>query len=94
MRTNINSFTICNVFGFGQDRVVSLWIDSCASAAQHLHKRHSSYRARERARALKRVTVVAAVTGAALKAMAMRLAITGPQWQPVRLTSPVLVTTA
>jgi len=96
MRTNIfTAVTNRNVFGFGQDRVVSLWIDSCASAAQHLHVRHASRRAVGIVRALKRrVYVTAAAASAAPKAMAMCLAITGPQWQPVRLTSPVLVTTA
>jgi hypothetical protein len=96
MRTNIfTAVTNRNVFGFGQGRVVSLWVGSCASAAQHLHVRHASRRARDIVRALKRrVNVTAAAASAAPKAMLMCLAITGPQWQPVRLTSPVLVTTA
>lgn len=97
MRTNIfTAVTNRNVFGFGQDRVVSLWIDSCVRARQHLHVRHASRRAVGIVRAAKRRVYVtaAAATTQAPKAMAMCLAITGPQWQPVRLTSPVLVTTA
>jgi len=95
MRTNnFTSATNRNVFGFGQDRVVvSLWTGSCASAAQHLHDRHASRRSVIRA-LKRRLYAIAAVASAAPKAMAMCLAITGPQWQPVRLTSPVLVTTA
>ncbi len=93
MRTNINTATNCNVFGLGQDRAVSLWNDSCAYAAQHLASRHASKRARELAKALKRRgSVTAVMAGAVPLAKRTRLAITGPQWQPVRLTSPELVT--
>ncbi len=93
MRTNINAVTNCNVFGFGQDRVVSLTNDSCAYAAQHLHSRHASKRARGPAGAVKRRAMATAVmAGAVSKAKPTCLAITGPQWQPVRLTSPELVT--
>lgn len=93
MRTNINTVTNCNVFGLDQDRAVSLWNASCAYAAQHLASRHASKRAHGSAKALKRRgsgTVVMA--GAVPMAKPTRLAITGPQWQPVRLTSPELVT--
>ena len=94
MRTNINAaVTNRNVFGFGQDRVVSLWNDSCAFAAQHLASRHASKRARELARTLKRRgSSTAVMAGAVPKAKPTCLAITGPQWQPVRRTSPELVT--
>lgn len=80
-----------NVFGLGQDRVVSSW-NTCAHAAQHLFSRHAELCARGLARALKRRgSDTAVMADAVLKAMAMCLAITGPQWQPVRHTSPVLV---
>ena len=94
MRTNINtSVTNRNVFGFGQDRAVSLWNDSCAYAAQHLASRHASKRARELARSLMRGgSGTAVMAGADPKAKQTCLAITGPQWQPVRRTSPELVT--
>ena len=92
MRTNVTFVTNCNVFGLDQDRAVSLRNDSCAYAAQHLASRHASKRAHGLARALKRRgfgTVVMA--GAVPKAKPTRLAITGPQWQPVRQMSPGLV---
>ena len=93
MRTNTNNVsTNRNVFGLSQDRVVSL-SDSCACAAQHLAPRHAAKRARRTARTLKRRGVGTTVmAGAVLMAKQWRLAITGPQWQPVRLTSPVPVT--
>jgi hypothetical protein len=92
MRTYLNTVvTNRNVFGFGQDRVVSS-LDTCAHAAQHLVSRHAGLCARELARALKRRgSHAAAWASAVLMAKPMCLAITGPQWQPVRRTSPVLV---
>jgi len=94
MRTNSNAaVTNCNVFGLSQDRAVSLWNGLCASAAQHLASRHASMRARGLDRApLRRGLVTAVMAGAVSKAKRTCLAITGPQWQPVRLTSPELVT--
>jgi hypothetical protein len=92
MRTYTNAtVTNGNVFGFGQDRVVSLRnVDTCAHAAQHL----SSRSARERARGLASApwrALAAAMATVARKAKPMGMAITGPQWQPVRRTSPALV---
>ena len=91
MRTYFNvAVTNRNVFGFGQDRVVSS-VDTCARAA-HLLSRHASHRARKSARALKRRgSELAAWASTALLAMPLGMTITGPQWRPVRLTSPVLV---
>ena len=93
MRTSLNNvITNRTVFGLGQDRVVSL-TDTCAHAAQHLDSRHAAKRARSMARALKRrVAVTAGMASAVLMAKPWRLAITGPQWQPVRHLSPVPVT--
>jgi len=92
MRTNINAaVTNCTVFGFGQDRAVSSLVAMYAHAAQHLASRHASKRARDLDRANKRGSAFAVVTGAVLLVEQMCLAITGPQWQPVRRTSPVLV---
>jgi hypothetical protein len=93
MRTNFNAtVTNRNVFGLNQDRVVSLSTYSCADAAQHLALWHASKRARDLGRALKRRGLgIAAMAGAVLKAKPMCLAIMGPQWQPVRRTSPVPV---
>jgi hypothetical protein len=92
MRTYLNTVvTNRTVFGFGQDRVVSS-LGTCAHAA-HLVSRHACHRARKSARALKRRgSEVAAWASAALVAMPLGLAITGPQWQPVRHTSLGLVT--
>ena len=96
MRTNTNAVvTISNVFGFGQDRAVSPSNSSCAYAAQHLASWHASHRAHGLDRARLRREFKAAVmgmAGAVPKAKRTCLAITGPQWQPVRLTSPELVT--
>jgi cysteine synthase len=93
MRTNINIVeTNRNVIGLGQDRVVSSLDVTCADAAQHLDSRHASKHAHGLARALKRRGFgTAATAGAALLAKRMRLAITGPQWQAVRLVSPSVV---
>jgi hypothetical protein len=72
---------------------VSLLNDSCAFAAQHLASRHAGKRARLLARALKRRgSGSGAMAGADTMAGLTCLAITWPQWQPVRLTSPELVT--
>ncbi len=92
MRTNTNSTVVtnCNVFGFGQDRVVALWVASCAYAAQHLASRHASKHLGRLSRGVKR-RGTDAVAGADLLARSMCLAIRGPQWQPVRPVSPVLV---
>ena len=93
MRTNIN-FVVTNgtVFGFGQDRVVSLTSDAtCARAAQHLDPWHASKRARGLWRHLKR-RGTAVMAGAALEARLIYLAITGPQGRVVRHMSPALVT--
>ena len=94
MRTNLNTVVANrNVFGFGQDCVVvSSWKDSCAHAAQHLASRHASHRARLARLRTRGGLAGDAMAGAAPKAKRTRLAITGPQWQPVRLTSPELVT--
>ena len=91
MRTSINTFTNCNVFGFNQDRVVSSWNHAYAHAAQHLASWHASKRARSLSGALKR-RGSAVVAGAVLGVEQMCLAITGPAGQPVRRLSPVLVT--
>lgn len=92
MRTIVNSAVAnCNVFGFGQDRVVSPLNDSCAYAAQHLESRHASKRARGLTRALKRRWSTVAVAGTVLKAKWTSLAITGPMRPTVRLMSPVVV---
>jgi hypothetical protein len=92
MRTYFNNvITNRTVFGLNQDRVVSL-SDTCAHAAQHLASRHAAKRARSTDRALKRRgSVTTVMAGAVLMAKQWRLAITGPQWQPVRLLSPVPV---
>lgn len=82
-----------NVFGLNQDRAVSLRDGACAHATQHLAARHASKCARSYRRAFKRRgSDCVVVTGAVSMAWAMRPAITGPQWQPVRLTSPALAT--
>jgi len=94
MRTYTNSsFTNCTVLGFGQVRVVVSSVSvTCARAAQH-HARHAGKRAGGLDRDAKRRDWAAmAMTGAALLAERLRLAIIGPQWQPVRLVSPELVT--
>lgn len=92
MRTNINTaIANCSVFGFGQDRIVSLRNDSCAHAAQHLQSRHASNRARGLAQALKRCWSAAVVAGPALKAKWTCLAVTGPMRLTVRRMSPVVV---
>jgi len=92
MRTYINSVVANrNVFGFGQDRVVSLGNDSCAPAAQHLESRHASKRARGMTLALGRLWSAAAMAGQALKAKRTCLAITGPERLTVRPMSPVVV---
>jgi hypothetical protein len=96
MRTNTNAVvTISNVFGQSQDRAVSSCNDSCATAAQHLASWHASHSALGSDRALKRRedrTNGMGMAGAVPKVKRTRLAVTGPQWQPVRLTSPELVT--
>jgi hypothetical protein len=93
MRTNLNSVvTNRNVFGYRQDRAVSSLNDgSCARAAQHLASWHASKHARHEFRA-RVCRGIAGMAGAVLKAKPMCLAVTGPQGQPVRRTSPVLVT--
>lgn len=93
MRTSINT-TVANrtVFGFGQDRVVSLGGDSYARAAQHLHSRPASKRARGMAWALKRLWSAAAA-GLAPVAKCTCLAITGSERPMVRPMSPVVVVT-
>jgi len=88
MRTNLNTVTNGNVFGFVQDRVVSLSADSCRHAAQHLW--HASKRARGLSRSLKRSGLGSAALAAAPMAMPTCMAITGRQ--PVRHVSPALVT--
>jgi hypothetical protein len=91
MRTSINAIvTNCNVFGFGQDRAVATRYQSCARAAQHLAHWHAEH-ARSRSRKFKR-DVRVAMSGVGPVAAALCLAITGPGWRPVRLTSPGLVT--
>ena len=94
MRTYINS-VVANrtVFGFGQDRVVSLRNDSCAHAAQHLESRHASKRACGMTLALKRRCSTAATAGPARKVKWTCLAITGPERLTVRRMSPVVVVT-
>lgn len=93
MRTTINAIvTNCTVFGFGQDRAVATRNDAtCAHAAQHLAIWHASKRVRDWSRALKRRDY-AVLAGAVLKAGRLCLAVMGPQRQPVRLMSPVVVT--
>jgi hypothetical protein len=92
MRTIINAaFTYRNVFGLNQDRVVLLCREVVAHAVQHLASWHASKRARGLDGASKR-RGSAARAGAVPAARLMCLAIRGSQWQPVRLTSPVLVT--
>ena len=93
MRTYFNVVvTNCTVFGFGQDRVVSSLNATDAHAAQHLAIRHASKRARGPAYALKRRgSGTAVVAGAVQWSKQMCLAMLGPQWQPVRLTSPTVV---
>jgi hypothetical protein len=91
MRTNTSAaVTNRNVFGFGQDRVVTSWASSCADAALHHASRHAGKHSSRLYRALKRRGTVA-VADVALIARQLRLAITGPQWQPVRQMSPGLV---
>lgn len=93
MRTNINT-TVANrnVFGFGQDRVVSSWNDSYACAAQHLEPRHASKRARATATASKRRGRVSAVMAGTVPMVEQTcLAITGPLRLPVRLWSHKLL---
>jgi hypothetical protein len=74
-----------------QDRVVSLCNEAYAHAAQHLASWHASKRARGLFGALKR-RGTAVRAGAVLGVELMCLPITGPQRQPVRPMSPVLVT--
>ncbi|HEX3725095.1 MAG TPA: hypothetical protein VHV08_02585 [Pirellulales bacterium] len=92
MRTYINAVvTNGNVFGFGQDRVVSSLNDvTYACAAQHLQMWHASKREHGHWDALKR-HVAAVMAGAAVVARRLRLAITRPQGLLVRHTSPALV---
>jgi hypothetical protein len=92
MRTSINAIvTNRSVFGFGQDRAVATRNDeSCACAAQHLSHWHAGDSDASMSRALKR-RGMRVVAGAVLVARHLCLAITGPQGQPVRQTSPVLV---
>jgi hypothetical protein len=90
MRTNLNTVTNGNVFGFVQDRVVTLSADSCHQAAQHLASWHVSKRARGLSRSLKRSGLGSAALAAAPMAMPTCMAITGRQ--PVRHVSPALVT--
>jgi len=92
MRTNINS-TVANrtVFGYRQDRVVSLRNDSCNRAAQHLHPWHASKRACGMTTTFKRLWSTAAAAGAAPKAKPTCLVITGPERPTVRLMSSVVV---
>ncbi|MGD9722222.1 MAG: hypothetical protein AB7O59_11735 [Pirellulales bacterium] len=92
MRTNIDAIvTNSTVFGFGQDRAVATRIDeTCAYAAQHLSSWHAGKRVRHGSRAMKRSGQVVRA-GAVGNAWPLRLAVTGPQRQPVRLMSPVLV---
>lgn len=94
MRTNINP-VVANrtVFGFGQDRVVSMRNDSYAHVAQHLESRHASKRARGMTVTLKRLWSTAATAGLALKVKWTCLAITGPERLTVRRMSPVVVAT-
>ena len=93
MRTNLISAVVNgNVFGFGQDRVVSLRNDSCARAAQHLHAGYVGKRARKWAGALKRAWS-ALMAGPARMAEATCLAITGPARRTARIVSPVVVVT-
>jgi hypothetical protein len=95
MRTNvISTVTNRNVFGYGQDRVVTSADDSsCAHAAQHLLSRHASKRARGSwCAGLKRPRAMAVVmAGAARIEQAFRLAIAEPRRLPVRPLSPVHV---
>ena len=93
MRTNVNTaVTNRNVFGFGQDRVVSSWSDSYACAAQHLEPRHASKRARATATAFKRRGSVTAVMAGTVQMVKQTcLAITGPLRLPVRLLSHKLL---
>lgn len=93
MRTYFNAVvTNGNVFGLGQDRVVSSQVDAtCAHAAQHLESWHASKRARSLWRHLKR-RATAVMAGAAPEVRQMCLAITGPQGRLARHTSPALVT--
>lgn len=94
MRTSFNvSVTNRTVFGLSQDRVVVSLNATCAHAAQHLASRHASKRDRVLDRAMKRRgSGTGVMAGAVLWFWHLCLAITGPQWQPVRLTSPELVT--
>lgn len=92
MRTNVTTVvTINSVFGYGQDRVVSLVGESCACAAQHLDSRHAK-QDRAWASALKRMWLMAAAAfGPAPLATLTRVAITGPRRLRERLRSPELV---
>ena len=93
MRTNFTAVvTNGNVYGFGQDRVVSSKVDaSCAHAAQHLALWHASKRARRLWRQLKR-RIPAVMASAAPQSRLMCLDTTGPQGLLARHTSPALVT--
>ena len=94
MRTFVNTAVAnCNVFGFGQDRVVSLQNDSCARAAQHLHSWHASKHARGMTLAFKRLWSAAAAAGTALKVKLTCLTVTGLERLTVRRMSPVVVVT-
>ena len=93
MRTSIINAIVTNstVFGFGQDRAVATRNDAtCYHAAQHLAIWHASRSSREWSRGLKRRDF-AVVAGAVLKAKQLCLAVIGPQRQPVRHMSPVVV---
>lgn len=79
-----------NVFGFGQDCVVSA-NGTYARAAQHLQSWHASKHALKLRRSLKRYDSVG-MAGVAPEARQMCPAITGPQGLLARLTSPALVT--
>ena len=92
MRTFVNTVvTSSNVFGYGQDGVVSLVSDSCACGAQHLESRHAK-RARAWARAPKRGWLMAAATSGMSGITELTcLVITGPRRLRERLLSPELV---
>lgn len=91
MRSNVNTTVVSrNVFGFGQDRVVSQWNDSYAHAAQHLELRHASKRARVLARRLKRGGITAAA-GEAPPATATCRAMSGPLRSAMRPESLAVV---
>jgi hypothetical protein len=92
MRTNNSTVvTINSVFGYGQDRVVSLVRQSCACAAQHLEPRHAK-RDRAWARALKRMWFMAAdLFGSDRITTLTCVVITGPRRLRERLLSPKFV---